>query len=76
MRNGDEVLTAKLLATKAHADTEYKINKKIVSDNQTSHFSAFGAVTYSAMFPSTPTMINWHDWNEKKIRTMVMFDSQ
>lgn len=29
-----------------------------------SHFSTlsnFGTVTYAAMFPSTPTMINWHD---------------
>ena len=66
-RNGDEVLTAKLLSIKAHPDAEYKINKKAMTEGgqTSSHFSAlsnFGSsVTYSALFPSTPTMINWHD---------------
>lgn len=65
-RNGDELLTAKLLSIKAHPDAEYKINKKAMTEGSqtSSHFSAlsnFGSVTYSALFPSTPTMINWHD---------------
>ncbi|KOX77506.1 Leucine-rich repeat serine/threonine-protein kinase 1 [Melipona quadrifasciata] len=64
-QNRDEPLTAKLLSIKAYPDSEYKINKKAMTEcTQTSHFSAlssFGNVTYSALFPNTPTMINWHD---------------
>ncbi|XP_058798844.1 leucine-rich repeat serine/threonine-protein kinase 1 [Phymastichus coffea] len=65
-RNSDEVLTAKLLSIKAHPDAEYKINKKAMTENsQTSSpfpaLSNFSGVTYSALYPSTPTMINWHD---------------
>jgi hypothetical protein len=65
-RNGDEVLTAKLLSIKAYPDAEYKINKKAMTEGSqtSSHFSAlssFGGVTYSTLFPSIPTMINWHD---------------
>lgn len=64
-QNCDEILTAKLLSIKAHPDPEYKINKKAMTEGtQTSHFSAlssFGNVTYPSLFPSTPTMINWHD---------------
>ncbi|XP_012258936.2 leucine-rich repeat serine/threonine-protein kinase 1 [Athalia rosae] len=64
-QNRDEALTAKLLSIKAHPDSEYKINKKAMTDNtQSSHFSAlsnFGNVTYSALFPNVATMINWHN---------------
>ncbi|XP_024943937.1 leucine-rich repeat serine/threonine-protein kinase 1 isoform X2 [Cephus cinctus] len=65
-QNRDETLTAKLLSIKAHPDSEYKINKKAMTESTqtSSHFSAlsnFGNVTYSALFPNTPTMINWHD---------------
>lgn len=64
-QNRDEILTAKLLSIKAHPDSEYKINKKAMTEcTQSSHFSAlssFGHVTYSALFPKTPTMINWHN---------------
>ncbi|KOC64475.1 Leucine-rich repeat serine/threonine-protein kinase 1 [Habropoda laboriosa] len=64
-QNRDEPLTAKLLSIKAYPDSEYKINKKAMTEcTQTSHFSAlssFGNVTYSTLFPNTPTMINWHD---------------
>ncbi|EFN82819.1 Leucine-rich repeat serine/threonine-protein kinase 2 [Harpegnathos saltator] len=64
-QNRDEALTAKLLSIKAHPDSEYKINKKAMTEcTQSSHFSAlssFGHVTYSALFPKTPTMINWHN---------------
>lgn len=65
VQNKDESLTAKLLSIKAHADSEYKINKKAMTDSaQSSHFSAlpsFGHVTYSSIFPQVPTMINWHN---------------
>ncbi|KAJ8679026.1 hypothetical protein QAD02_014813 [Eretmocerus hayati] len=81
-RNSDEVLTAKLLAIKAHPDAEYKINKKAMTEgNQAaSHFSAlssFGAVTYSALYPSTPTMINWHDQQCRlsQIRSQWLIDA-
>ncbi|KYN26991.1 Leucine-rich repeat serine/threonine-protein kinase 1, partial [Trachymyrmex cornetzi] len=64
-QNRDEALTAKLLSIKAHPDSEYKINKKAMTEcTQSSHFSAlssFGHVTYSTLFPKTPTMINWHN---------------
>ncbi|KMQ95071.1 leucine-rich repeat serine threonine-protein kinase 1-like protein [Lasius niger] len=64
-QNRDETLTAKLLSIKAHPDSEYKINKKAMTEcTQSSHFSAlssFGHVTYSTLFPKTPTMINWHN---------------
>ena len=64
-QNRDEILTAKLLSIKAHPDSEYKINKKAMTDStQSSHFSAlstFGNVTYSTLFPNIPTMINWHN---------------
>ncbi|XP_033223116.1 leucine-rich repeat serine/threonine-protein kinase 1 [Belonocnema kinseyi] len=64
-QNRDETLTAKLLSIKAHPDSEYKINKKAMTDStQSSHFSAlstFGNVTYSTLFPNVPTMINWHN---------------
>lgn len=64
-QNRDEALTAKLLSIKAHPDSEYKINKKAMTEcTQSSHFSAlssFGHVTYSALFPKTATMINWHN---------------
>lgn len=64
-QNRDEPLTAKLLSIKAYPDSEYKINRKAMTEcTQSSHFSAlssFGHVTYSTLFPKTPTMINWHN---------------
>ncbi|KZC04554.1 Leucine-rich repeat serine/threonine-protein kinase 1 [Dufourea novaeangliae] len=80
-QNRDEPLTAKLLSIKAYPDSEYKINKKAMTEcTQTSHFSAlssFGNVTYSALFPNTPTMINWH--NQKchlsQIRSQWLIDA-
>ncbi|XP_050296551.1 leucine-rich repeat serine/threonine-protein kinase 1 isoform X5 [Anthonomus grandis grandis] len=65
MHNKDETLISKLLATKAHPDQEYKINKKSMTENiNSSHITIFGNVsslTYSSLFPNTPTMINWHN---------------
>ncbi|XP_076250430.1 leucine-rich repeat kinase isoform X2 [Rhynchophorus ferrugineus] len=62
--NKDETLIAKLLSTKAHPDPEFKINKKSMTDNINSHltiFSSVSSLTYSNLFPNTPTMINWHN---------------
>lgn len=65
VQNRDETLTAKLLSIKAHPDPEYKINKKAMTENvHSSQFSIFSSVTsltYSAMFPNTAVMINWHN---------------
>ncbi|KAK2577873.1 hypothetical protein KPH14_012597 [Odynerus spinipes] len=80
-QNRDEALTAKLLSIKAHPDSEYKINKKAMTDcTQTSHFSAlpsFGNVTYSTLFPNTPTMINWHNQqcHLSQIRSQWLIDA-
>ncbi|KAI4476963.1 hypothetical protein M0804_013143 [Polistes exclamans] len=80
-QNRDEALTAKLLSIKAYPDSEYKINKKAMTDcTQTSHFSAlpsFGNVTYSTLFPNTPTMINWHNQqcHLSQIRSQWLIDA-
>ncbi|CAG9769543.1 unnamed protein product [Ceutorhynchus assimilis] len=63
--NKDETLIAKLLSIKAHPDPEFKINKKAMTENiNSSHITMFANVsslTYSSLFPNTPTMINWHN---------------
>lgn len=80
-QNGDEALTTKLLSTKAFPDSEFKINKKSMTDlSQVSHFSAlssFGNVTYCTIFPSTATMINWHNQHCRlsQIRTQWLIDA-
>ncbi|XP_043263337.1 leucine-rich repeat serine/threonine-protein kinase 1 [Colletes gigas] len=84
-QNRDEVLTAKLLSIKAYPDSEYTINKKVMTEGtQTSHFSTlsaprplFGNVTYSTLFPNTPTMINWHDQqcHLSQIRSQWLIDA-
>ncbi|XP_045460940.1 leucine-rich repeat serine/threonine-protein kinase 1 [Harmonia axyridis] len=64
-KNKDETLVAKLLSTKAHPDIEFKINKKAMTESvngpQYRLFSNVTQLTYSAMFPNAPTMINWHN---------------
>lgn len=65
--NGDEQIVCRLLAIKAHPDPEYKINKKALSTDES--YSAITSIaspsnlTYSSLFPSTATMINWHNNN-------------
>ncbi|XP_015840648.1 leucine-rich repeat serine/threonine-protein kinase 1 isoform X3 [Tribolium castaneum] len=81
VQNKDETLTAKLLSTKAHPDPEFKINKKAMTENvNSSQFTIFSNVTnltYSALFPNTPTMINWHNQrcNLTQIRTQWLTDA-
>lgn len=81
VQNKDETLTAKLLSTKAHPDPEFKINKKAMTENvNSSQFSIFSNITnltYSALFPNTPTMINWHNQkcNLTQIRTQWLTDA-
>ncbi|KXJ72845.1 hypothetical protein RP20_CCG017127 [Aedes albopictus] len=64
IQNTDEQIVCRLLSIKAHADPDYKINKKAFA--QEAEYSAFplvGSFTYSSLFPSTATMINWHSNN-------------
>ncbi|XP_017772148.1 PREDICTED: leucine-rich repeat serine/threonine-protein kinase 1 isoform X5 [Nicrophorus vespilloides] len=81
VQNRDEILSAKLLSTKAHPDPEFKINKKAMADNiHSSQFSLFSNVTnltYSTIFPNTPTMINWHNQrcHLTQIRTQWLTDA-
>ncbi|CAG9859264.1 unnamed protein product [Phyllotreta striolata] len=79
--NNDETLIAKLLSIKAHPDPEYKINKKAMTENvNSSQFTIFSNVsnlTYSSLFPNTPTMINWHNQkcNLTQIKTQWLIDA-
>lgn len=64
--NGDESIVCRLLAIKAHPDPEYKINKKALSSDDSYSSLTSSTVTnmtYSALFPNTATMINWHNNN-------------
>ncbi|KAJ1529280.1 hypothetical protein ONE63_006078 [Megalurothrips usitatus] len=58
----EDILLAKLLSIKAHADPEFKINKKAMSENvpTAAQFAGLASLTYSSLFPNTPAMINWH----------------
>lgn len=65
----------------AHPDPEYKINKKAMTENiNSSQFSIFSNITnltYSTLFPNTPTMINWHNQrcHLSQIRSQWLIDA-
>lgn len=65
--NSDEQIICRLLTIKAFTDPDYKINKKSLSyetDLPTGIKTAsISNLTYSSLFPNTPTMINWHSNN-------------
>lgn len=63
IQNNDEQITCRLLAIKAHADPDYKINKKAITSPETDFRPILGNLTFSSLFPNTPTMINWHSNN-------------
>ncbi|XP_053686186.1 leucine-rich repeat serine/threonine-protein kinase 1 isoform X3 [Sabethes cyaneus] len=65
VQNTDEQIVCRLLSIKAHADPDYKINKKALSQDAeySSSLPIVGNFTYSSLFPSTATMINWHSSN-------------
>lgn len=63
IQNGDEPIICRLLAIKAHPDPDYKINKKAITSPDADFRPLFGNLAYSALFPNTPTMINWHSNN-------------
>ncbi|KAL0267443.1 UNVERIFIED_CONTAM: hypothetical protein PYX00_009712 [Menopon gallinae] len=61
VQNQDDILTAKLLSTKAHPDPEYKLNKKAMTEQlPRGSLITVATLTYSSVFPNTPVMINWH----------------
>ncbi|XP_053678911.1 leucine-rich repeat serine/threonine-protein kinase 1 [Anopheles nili] len=73
VQNADEPIICRLLSIKAHPDPDYKINKRAFSSQEPSA-AEYGApqlahtkmgcnFTYSSLFPSTATMINWHSNN-------------
>jgi ankyrin repeat protein len=67
INNSDEQIICRLLAIKAFPDPDYKINKKSLAyetDLPTGVKTAsVSNLTYSSLFPNTPTMINWHSNN-------------
>uniref|UniRef100_A0A182IMZ8 non-specific serine/threonine protein kinase n=1 Tax=Anopheles atroparvus TaxID=41427 RepID=A0A182IMZ8_ANOAO len=71
VQNADELIICRLLSIKAHPDPDYKINKKAFAGQEAAEYSASplafvklgGNCTYSSLFPSTATMINWHSNN-------------
>ncbi|CAH0599523.1 unnamed protein product [Chrysodeixis includens] len=60
-RHGLTELLAKLLATKAYADPDYKLNKSTISEALFSDREADSALTYSALCPTTAVMVNWRE---------------
>lgn len=63
IQNFDEQITCRLLAIKAHPDPDFKINKKAITTPETDFRPILGNLTFSSLFPNTPTMINWHSNN-------------
>uniref|UniRef100_A0A8D8E4R7 non-specific serine/threonine protein kinase n=3 Tax=Culex pipiens TaxID=7175 RepID=A0A8D8E4R7_CULPI len=64
IQNSDEQIVCRLLSIKAHADPDYKINKKaFAGETEYSALPLVGSFTYSSLFPSVATMINWHSNN-------------
>ncbi|KAM3958672.1 LOW QUALITY PROTEIN: leucine-rich repeat kinase [Aphomia sociella] len=60
-RHGLTDLLAKLLATKAYPDPDYKLNKSSMSETVFNSRESDSALTYSALCPTTPVMINWRE---------------
>ncbi|CAH0698418.1 unnamed protein product [Spodoptera exigua] len=60
-RHGLTELLAKLLATKAYPDPDYKLNKSTISEALFSDRAGDSALTYSALCPTTAVMVNWRE---------------
>ncbi|XP_063703322.1 leucine-rich repeat serine/threonine-protein kinase 1 isoform X2 [Culicoides brevitarsis] len=59
--SADEQILCRLLAIRSHQDPEYKINKKGLNDDHSEVLSpSISNLTYSSLYPNTPTMVNWH----------------
>ncbi|CAB3231871.1 unnamed protein product [Arctia plantaginis] len=54
-------LLAKLLATKAYPDPDYKLNKSTISETVFNERDGDSALTYSSLCPTTPVMVNWRE---------------
>ncbi|XP_047039612.1 leucine-rich repeat serine/threonine-protein kinase 1-like [Helicoverpa zea] len=54
-------LLAKLLATKAYPDPDYKLNKSMISEALFSSRSGDSALTYSSLCPTVAVMLNWRE---------------
>ncbi|XP_067008597.2 leucine-rich repeat serine/threonine-protein kinase 1 [Anabrus simplex] len=78
-RNQDDILTAKLLSIKAYPDPEYRLNKTAMTEDGLPAVSHLGlsSLTYSALFPNTAVMINWHNQqcDLSQIRKQWMIDA-
>ncbi|XP_017968519.1 leucine-rich repeat serine/threonine-protein kinase 1 isoform X2 [Drosophila navojoa] len=61
----DEALLSRLLARRVHPDSDYKINKKgLPTPVEVNVFQPSASnISYSAMFPNVPTIIDWHSVN-------------
>ncbi|XP_030371278.1 leucine-rich repeat serine/threonine-protein kinase 1 isoform X2 [Scaptodrosophila lebanonensis] len=60
--SGDEAILNRLLARRVHPDSDYKINKKgLPTPVEVNVFMPSATnISYSAMFPNVPTIIDWH----------------
>ncbi|KAJ0169751.1 hypothetical protein K1T71_014357 [Dendrolimus kikuchii] len=65
-RHGLTELLAKLLASKAYPDPDFKLNKATISESVFHSRESDAALTYSALCPSTPVMVNW-----RELRTQI-----
>lgn len=63
IQHSDEQIICRLLRLKAHPDPDYKINKKAIASPDTEFRPILGNLTFSSLFPNTPTMVNWHSNN-------------
>ncbi|XP_054737581.1 leucine-rich repeat serine/threonine-protein kinase 1 isoform X1 [Anastrepha obliqua] len=59
----DEAILSRLLAKRVHPDSDYKINKKgLPTPVEVNVFLPSATnISYSAMFPNVPTIIDWHN---------------
>lgn len=59
----DEEILSRLLAKRVHPDSDYKINKKgLPTPVEVNVFlPSTTNISYSAMFPNVPTIIDWHN---------------
>ena len=64
---GDSLVMSKLLALRAHQDTEHGINKAGIAElvlgrgsSRQGRSSSASSLTYHSLCPSTPVMVNWH----------------
>ncbi|XP_037875630.1 leucine-rich repeat serine/threonine-protein kinase 1 isoform X2 [Bombyx mori] len=60
-RNGLVDLLAKLLATKAYADPDNKLNKSVIAEAVFKNKGTDAALTYSATCPTTPVAVCWRE---------------